>query len=1232
MKNVNLTSYNPNRLMVSVSRLLAAGWLLAAAHGAIAASQSASLDQAANGALNFGTNAASISPVDWENGDQGPMKSHYIEGQSVAYRMVLENLTNGQHTLDIEWDLRSGGANAIDYITHYQCLDPHAFFGHAPELVDPMRDLGFTAATTNTAPIPIPIASAIVFGVPQPQTSFNNPACPRILTMFNGTSIDSVAYIAGDTGDLTAANSATGLRIIFSTTNSTVVFAWGGHLASAGEWGSGQSLSSINGSSYHTRLLALDGKGGNQDRSLKVTAIYPPPQCVGFSGPGIICPTTTATYTASVMGGSGTITWQAQLLNNKAGASFATASSGTGSTASVGVNAGPSTGGFDLKVTFTAANGSTSCSQSVGVGCSITGPPSACPSATDNAFSGPPGATSYTWTISGSGSIKGAATNQTVTVTAGASGSFTLTLGFTGANGCSDACSKTVAISSAAACDIAGPDCACPAASPVFSGPAGLDGYDWTITGSGTFEGGVTTATGQQVAVVPGSSGTFMLSLTTTKSGCGSGTCTKTVTLSATAPTITCPADKTVDCNALTDPGNTGMATAAAGGCSGVKAITYSDADAPGDCAGNHVITRTWVAEDDCGNKSSCPQRISVVDNNPPMITSTPTGGDLGCNPTNPPTDMSVKAQVAAIDNCGTPKIYVSHTDGGTVCAPTRTFTISAVGVCNNTSTAPAVVYSWKAAAAGPTFTALPAGGDLGCNPTTLPTDTSVRAQANATDICGTSTIYVAHTDGGTVCAPTRTFTISAVGTCSTTSTAPTVVYNWKAATTGPTFTALPPGGDLGCNPTTLPTDTSVRAQVNATDSCGPSTLYVSHTDSGTVCAPTRTFTISAVGTCNTTSTAPAVVYSWKATTGPTFTVLPAGGDLGCNPTSLPTDASVKAQVAATDSCGTNTIYVSHTDGGTACVPTRTFRIWAVGACNTTSTTPAVVYSWQAGTIQPIMSCPPDALCISTPCPDHPDANVTGWPVLSNNCGGTIILTSNDVVSGTCPKTIMRTWTAMDTCNYSNTCVQTITCCCGAGLITDTMRCTLPAACSPSYPGIRLLFTPGSPYKLNASVPGQFYYNVFYRGTPGSSATFTLTLPYPFVTQGANPIEVYDGVTTASSGTQTCLQPGNKILAGSTQVTLASYGSSPKVGGSFYTTNVTVIVPPSGNIFLAVHLDYGLKGGDGYLKGSLNGNDAYSATTLVVPDFQLYNFSVSGATTASATVQTCNWFNKNRGQ
>src|SRR5207249_8513376 len=168
------------------------------------------------------------------------------------------------------------------------------------------------------------------------------------------------------------------------------------------------------------------------------------------------------------------------------------------------------------------------------------------------------------------------------------------------------------------------------------------------------------------------------------------------------------------------------------------------------------------------------------------------------------------------------------------------------------------------------------------------------------------------------------------------------------------------------------------------------------------------------------------------------------------------------------------------------------------------------------------VTCPPDALCIGTPCPDHPDANVTGWPAMSDNCGGATAVSSNDVVTGTCPKTITRTWTVTDRCNHRNICVQTITCCCGAGLITDTTRCTLPAACSSSYPGILLNFTPGSPYKLYASIPGQFYYNVFYTGTPRSPATFAITLPYPFVTQGANPIEIYDGVTTSTSGGQTC--------------------------------------------------------------------------------------------------------------
>src|SRR5215510_14915133 len=57
-----------------------------------AANPSATLDEAQNGALNSGFDAATISPVDWASGNQNASKSHYIEGQAVPYRIVLENL------------------------------------------------------------------------------------------------------------------------------------------------------------------------------------------------------------------------------------------------------------------------------------------------------------------------------------------------------------------------------------------------------------------------------------------------------------------------------------------------------------------------------------------------------------------------------------------------------------------------------------------------------------------------------------------------------------------------------------------------------------------------------------------------------------------------------------------------------------------------------------------------------------------------------------------------------------------------------------------------------------------------------------------------------------------------------------------------------------------------------------------------------------------------------------
>src|ERR1035441_5977209 len=94
------------------------------------------------------------------------------------------------------------------------------------------------------------------------------------------------------------------------------------------------------------------------------------------------------------------------------------------------------------------------------------------------------------------------------------------------------------------------------------------------------------------------------------------------------------------------------------------------------------------------------------VATSPPVFTSVPTGGSLGCNPANAalPTDASVKAQVMASGNCGVAATNVTHLDGGTACASNRTFTITINDACGNTNSTN-VVYTWTADTTPPTLT-----------------------------------------------------------------------------------------------------------------------------------------------------------------------------------------------------------------------------------------------------------------------------------------------------------------------------------------------------------------------------------------------------------------------------------------------------------------------------------------------------------------------------------------------
>lgn len=153
------------------------------------------------------------------------------------------------------------------------------------------------------------------------------------------------------------------------------------------------------------------------------------------------------------------------------------------------------------------------------------------------------------------------------------------------------------------------------------------------------------------------------------------------------------------------------------------------------------------------------------------------------------------------------------------------------------------------------------------------------------------------------------------------------------------------------------------------------------------------------------------------------------------------------------------------------------------------------------------------------------------------------------------------------------------------GMVTNSSLCDFGNDFTLVFtPDIKYYTSSLPAYKLSGSNPGQFFYNVFQTDGTG---TVTLTLPYPFVTQGATPIHVYSGLTTYTSNGMTCLQPTGEIKNYNTQVTLSSYPANNYAG----TTTVTLTdLPTSGFLYINIHLDYGLEKLNGWVKNGANAN------------------------------------------
>src|ERR1044071_6407696 len=382
-----------------------------------------------------------------------------------------------------------------------------------------------------------------------------------------------------------------------------------------------------------------------------------------------------------------------------------------------------------LRLTAVEANGCTETSDIVLSvwplpTCSITGAAQVCPKST-NQFSATPGMATYSWSVSGNGTILGPTNTQTVSVKAGTSCAQTYSLVLNViSNSCPGTCTSDIMVNDTV------PPTLAPPADVVLQCPANTA---TNVTGVAVAHDDCSLVTVSYSDSVSNTCGAAKVIFRTWSAVdlCGNSTnAIQTITVQdTTKPIVTCPPNRVLECPADTSTNANGVATAT-DTCNAV-AITYSDS-VSNSCGGTETISRTWTATDACGNSASCVQTITVRDTTKPSLTCPP-DLVLEC-----PADTSTNATgvASAQDTCS--QVTVRYSDSvSNGCSGTsvilRTWTAS--DQCSNTISC--VQKITVRDSTKPTITC-PSNLVLDC-----PADTSTNATgvATAQDTCSAVTI-----------------------------------------------------------------------------------------------------------------------------------------------------------------------------------------------------------------------------------------------------------------------------------------------------------------------------------------------------------------------------------------------------------------------------------------------------------------------------------------------------------
>lgn len=223
-------------------------------------------------AAGVGVNLDQWASLDgaWQNGNLNANNSQFPEGGVVPFRLAIEGLGAGSHTIHINYDFTAGGHKAYDFLATWNAWRSPSLCGGAGGAISSMCP-GLPASSSRAFPADGFAANGLTVNGAEVYAGIS-----RRLTIWGGT----ITGISGPvhSGSVNG-NSSVDFTVTFTSTGPAVLLAWGGHLAQSGYWdaaagGGPDGASIVSGAPWHMRTLNLDDAGAkNQDRSIAGSAI-----------------------------------------------------------------------------------------------------------------------------------------------------------------------------------------------------------------------------------------------------------------------------------------------------------------------------------------------------------------------------------------------------------------------------------------------------------------------------------------------------------------------------------------------------------------------------------------------------------------------------------------------------------------------------------------------------------------------------------------------------------------------------------------------------------------------------------------------------------------------------------------------------------------------------------------------------------------------------------------------